>query len=85
MEAAGLPIAWLEEMPYSIMSAHELEKAAGVINAVGIHPFISNKVNDPEFRHSGFGAYCDGRYPNEVANLHQLFRDEFDAMFAGLA
>jgi hypothetical protein len=32
-----------------------------------------------------FGAYCDERYPNDVANLPQLFRDEFDAMFAGRA
>jgi hypothetical protein len=84
MEAAGLPIAWLDEMPYSIMSIHELETAAGVINAVGVHPFISGKVLDPEFRRLGFGAYCNERYPNEVANLHDLFRDEFDAMFAAL-
>jgi hypothetical protein len=85
LEAGALPIAWLDEMPYSIMSIHELEKAAGVINAVGIHPFISGKVLDPEFRRWGFGAYCNERYPNDVANLQYPFRDEFDAMFAGLA
>lgn len=85
MEAGSLPIAWLDEMPYSIMSAHELEKAAGVINAVGVHPFVSGKVLDPELRRWGFGAYCNERYPNDVANLHHLFRDEFDAMFAALA
>lgn len=85
MEAGGLPIAWLDEMPYSIMSIRQLETAAGVINAVGVHPFISGKVLDPEFRGLGFGAYCDERYPDEVANLHPLFRDEFDAMVAGLA
>ena len=85
MEAGGLPIAWLDEMPYSIMSVRELETAAGVINAVGVHPFISDKLLDPEFRRLGFGAYCDERYPNDVANLQPLFRDEFDAMVAGLA
>jgi hypothetical protein len=85
MEAGGLPIAWLDEMPYSIMSIHELEKAAGVINAAGVHPFFSGKALDPEFGRGGFGAYCNERYPNEVANLPHLFRDEFDAMFAGLA
>ena len=83
MEAGGLPIAWLDEMPYSIMSVRELETAAGVINVVGVHPFISGKLLDPELR--GFGAYCDERYPDEVANLQPLFRDEFDAMLAGLA
>ena len=85
MEAGGLPIAWLDEMPYSIMSVRELETAAGVINAVGVYPFISDKLLDPEFRRLGFGAYCDERYPNDVANLQPLFRDEFDAMVAGLA
>jgi hypothetical protein len=85
MEASGLPIVWLDEMPYSIMSIHELEKAAGIINAVGVHPFISGKVLDPELRRWGFGAYCNERYPDDVANLQHLFRDEFDAMFAGLA
>ncbi|HWO31877.1 MAG TPA: hypothetical protein VNO32_24035, partial [Candidatus Acidoferrum sp.] len=85
MEAGGLPIAWLDEMPYSIMSVRELETAAGVINAVGVHPFVSGKVCDPEFRGLGFGAYCDERYPDGVANLQPLFRDEFDAMVAGLA
>jgi hypothetical protein len=76
MEAGGLPIAWLDEMPYSIMSIRELETAAGVINAVGVHPFISGKLLDPEFRGLGFGAYCDERYSNDVANLQPLFRDE---------
>jgi hypothetical protein len=84
MEAAGLPHAWLEVMPYSIMSIHELEIAAGVINTVGIHPFISGKVLDREFRRWGYLAYCNDQYPTEVTNLVPLFRDEFDAMFADL-
>lgn len=32
MLTVGLPIEWLEVMPYSIMSVHELDKAAGVVN-----------------------------------------------------
>lgn len=72
-------------MPYSILSVHELEKAAGVINAVGIGPFISGKVRDQEFRRWGFAAYCNDRFPNEVATLLPLFRDEYDAMFAHIA
>jgi hypothetical protein len=84
MEAGGLPIAWLDEMPYSIMSVRELETAAGVIDAVGVHPFMSGKVLDPESRRWGFGAYCNERYPDDVANLHPLFRDEFDAMFRAI-
>jgi hypothetical protein len=64
------------------MSVDELEKAAGVINLVGVHPFISGKVRDPERRRWAYGAYCNDRFPAEVANLPDLFRDEFDAMFA---
>ena len=85
MEAAGLPVRWLDEMPYSILSVHEFERAAGVINAVGIHPFISGKVLDPEFKRWGYAAYCNDQYPNEIANLLPLFQDEYDAMFANLS
>ena len=85
MQTGGLSLAWLDDMPYSILSVDEFEKAAGVINAVGTHPFISGKVLNPEFRRWGFAAYCNDQYPNEVADLLPLFRDEFDAMFANIA
>jgi hypothetical protein len=55
MAIAGLPLDWLEEMPYSIISIDEFETVAGVVNAVGIRPFISGKVVDPERR---FWAYA---------------------------
>jgi hypothetical protein len=84
METAGLPLAWLHEMPYSILSVVELEKAAGIINIIGVHPFLSGKVLHPEFRRWGFGAYCNDQYANELANLPPLFRGEYDAMFAHL-
>jgi hypothetical protein len=71
-------------MPYSIMSVDELETAAGVINSVGVHPFISGKVLDPERRYWTCGAYCNDRYARQVAELPDLFQDEFDAMFAEL-
>lgn len=85
MQAGDLRLAWLDQMPYSILSVHEFEKAAGVINAVGIHPFISGKVLNPEFRRWGFAAYCNDQYPNEVTDLLPLFRDEYDMMFANPA
>jgi hypothetical protein len=55
------------------------------MNAVGVHPFVSGKMLDPEFRRWGFAAYCNDQYRNELANLPRLFRDEFDAMFANIA
>lgn len=84
MEAAGLDRAWLEEMPYSIMSAHEFETVAGLINAIGIDPFFPRKLRDPNFRRWGHGPYYNDQYRAEIANLAPLFRDEFDAMFADL-
>jgi hypothetical protein len=82
MARAGLPIEWLEEMPYSIMSVDEFETAAGIINTIGIHAFISGKLIDEHYRHWSYGAYCNDRYVDEVNNLPQLFDAEYQAMFA---
>lgn len=84
MAKAGLPAEWLETMPYSIMIIDELESAAGVINTVGVHAFISGKVLDPALRYWAYGAYCNEKYKEQVADLPALFEDEYEAMFAGL-
>lgn len=84
MARTDLPIEWLEEMPYSILSVDEFETAAGVINMVGIHPFISGKINDPQRRRWSYGAYCRDRYADQVQHLQPLFEDEYQAMFADL-
>jgi hypothetical protein len=57
--------------------------AVGCPYTIALFGFTSDKMLDPELRRQRFGAYCDERYPNEAANLPDLFRDEFDAMFAG--
>jgi hypothetical protein len=82
MERTGLPNEWLDEMPYSIMSVDEFETAAGIINSVGIHPFISGKANNPKYHHWSYSAYCNDRYSDEVRNLPLLFEEEYHAMFA---
>jgi hypothetical protein len=84
MQTAGLPINWLEEMPYSVMSLHEFEKVSGVINVSGIDPFVSGKMLDPELKQWDYRAYCNHRYPEVVAQLPALFKAEFNAMFADL-
>ncbi len=85
MEAARLPIAWLDEMPYFIMSVDEFEKLAGVINIAGIQSVVMGKVQDREFRRWGFDAYCNHRYPEEVKHLPKLFHDQYNATFANIA
>ena len=82
METASLPALWLDEMPYSILSVDEFEMASGVINAAGIQSVIRGKVQHPEFRRWGFSSYCNDQYRNEVRNLPDLFRDEYEAMFS---
>jgi len=83
--AGDLPEAWVQDMPYSIFSIDEFESASGVINAVGLRNFISGKVNNPELRRWAYDGYCKTYYMNELAALPRLFRNEYDAMFAGLA
>ena len=85
MGTVGLPAVWLDEMPYSIMSVDEFEKSSGVTNAAGIESVIRGKVQHPEFRRWGFGAYCNHQYSNEVRNLADMFRDEYKAIFANFA
>ena len=84
MLEAELAVGWLEEMPYSIMSVDECETATGVINSVGMRPFISGKVLDPERRFWAYGAYYNDRFAEEVVSLPGLFQDEYEAMFAEL-
>ena len=84
MARAALPVDWLVEMPYSIMSVDEFETTTGVIHTIGIHPFISGKVLDPERRLWAYGAYCNDRYPKKVNDLPKLFEEQYEAMFANL-
>lgn len=81
IQNAGLPMEWLDEMPYSVMSVDEFEKVTGVVNAVGIAPFFDSKHEQAEFRRWPFGSFCSERYPEQVGALADLFHDEYDALF----
>jgi hypothetical protein len=84
MTERNLPLDWIEQMPYSVMSVDEFEKASGIINVVGVEPFISGKVRDQERRLWAYHSYCNDRYRNELRNLPRLFDDEYEAVFEGL-
>jgi hypothetical protein len=81
---AELPAAWIDEMPYSVISLHDFEKSCGVINTTGISPFISDKLADADLKRWAFGAYCNHKYRNIVSALPLLFRDDFDQLFANI-
>jgi hypothetical protein len=80
IQNAGLPLAWLDEMPYSVMSVDEFEKVTGVVNTIGIAPFFDSK-QQAEFRRWPFGSFCNDRYPEQVGALADLFHEEYDALF----
>jgi hypothetical protein len=61
MQAAGLPLDWLEAMPYAVISIDEFETAAGVTSAAGIQAFWSGKLEDAERRRWPFRSYCTAR------------------------
>lgn len=82
MAQAGLPEVWLEEMPYAILSVHELERAARYINEIGIPTLVLGRAKDPKYSQWGFSTYCADRYGKDRAALPPLFRDEYDALFA---
>ena len=71
--------------PAPAICTRAFEKTSGVINAAGVEPVVQGKVQHPEFRRWGFDAYCNHQYRNEVRNLADMFRDEYEGMFANLA
>lgn len=84
MGQANVPLEWLDTMPYSVMSLHEVEVASGVINEVGIAPFMEGKVRDPERRRWAYHSYCFSQYPDQARGLPRLFQEQYDAVFADI-
>jgi hypothetical protein len=84
MQAAGLPLDWLEAMPYAVISIDEFETAAGVTSVAGIQPFWSGKLEDAERRRWPFRSYCGDVFAEQAAALPDLFHEEYEAMFANL-
>ncbi|WP_424628107.1 hypothetical protein [Bradyrhizobium sp. SYSU BS000235] len=84
MQASNMPLDWLQVMPYAIISIDEFETAAGVTSAAGIHAFWSGKLEDAEIRRWPFRSYCNDRFAEQVRALPDLFRDEYEAMFADI-
>ncbi len=85
MAEVGLPEVWLAEMPYSILSVHELESSARFFNEIDISTLVLGRALDPEYSRWGFAAYCSDRYGRDRPALPPLFQDEHDALFAHLA
>ncbi|MFQ6756753.1 hypothetical protein V6Z72_20630 [Cereibacter sphaeroides] len=85
MSAAKLPEAWLEEMPYAILSVDELERAARYFNEVDLMTLVLGRARDANYSRWGFASYCSEVHGENRPVLSQLFEEERDALFSYLA
>ena len=74
---AGLPSAVLEEMPYTIASAHEFEITSQVIAQVGIFPVMAKKTA-PEQRGWSLLPLAKNDFKEEMRHVNwRLFADDW--------
>ena len=79
LDEAGIPSQVLEEMPYTIMSANDLEIGGQVIAQVGIKSLMSKKIRK-EYRQYVFLPFVMEHYPQEMKQVRRmLFRAEWEA------
>jgi len=84
IDLAGLSEAWLDEMPYCILSVHELEKAARYFNEIDLPALVLGRARDTEYSGWGFATYCADVHGGGRVALAPLFQREYNAMFASL-
>jgi len=84
MAQAGLSEAWLQEMPYAILSVHELERVAWNFNEIDLPTLVLGRARDPEYSDWGFASYCAEVHRKNRPRLPSPFQAEYDDMFAGL-
>lgn len=76
-----LPIAWLQEMPYSICSIEDFEDIAQVIGPVGVEKFMYDKLYDKDMRMWMFDAYIRKQFPEKANELKDLFMEDWDNLY----
>lgn len=80
-EKEGLPVAWLDEMPYSISSIQEFEELVQIVRVVGIKTFMERKLRDKEKREWSFDPFIRTEFPDEHKKVQFLFPEGFNEMF----
>lgn len=84
MAAAKLSEAWLDEMPYAILSVHELERAARYFNEVDLTTLVLGRARNSDYSRWGFASYCSEVHGKNGPALSRLFEEEHNALFAKL-
>lgn len=72
-EERGLDKNLLNEMPYSICSIEEFEKAIQIMTRIGLKTFMNKKVLDREKRTWPFASFMTREFPREYAEVSDLF------------
>ncbi len=83
LDAAGVPRAVLEQMPYSVWAIEELEVGLQIMNANGITNFMDSKLKDREMRQWDWHGYMTKKFPKAFP-AKKLFEADYDEMFAAL-
>ena len=79
MEAEGLPLTFLKEMPFSVCGVHEFEQAVQVMDVVGILNFMQRKVDDSRQEWT-LSAFLREQFQEHAKLARFLFQNEFDAI-----
>lgn len=77
----NLPINYLSDMPYSIVSIKEFEKMSQIIQKKGIKDFMENKVLG-ENNKWAMSSYMNNQHKDLLNKTNSLFKDEFDELFS---
>lgn len=77
--AEHVPEEWLREMPYTVCSVHELERAIQVMDSRGIKAVMEGKTC-PEKREWAIEPYLQNDYKAEMRATRFLFPEEFDRL-----
>lgn len=76
-ETSGLPLNFIEQMPYSVWTIADFEAGLQIMSKRGIADVIEGKVRDAESKNWDWHGYLIHRY-RAMYPLGKLFDDEYD-------
>lgn len=83
LQGRGIPLAILDDSPFTLCSLHEFESAARAFGAAGIRAVIGGKTAG---EHHGWAMmpFLQGQFPRVVGTRTVLFKDEWRGVSRGL-
>jgi hypothetical protein len=84
LQKRGLPLTFLESMPYFITSIAEFEVAAQAIAHIGIDRYCA-KASTKGYRRFRLSSFAQEDFPAEHVNYRRLFGDSWTEIFPSFA